>query len=209
MPSALRRSGLSRVSDSTVYAPIAAKCRDQSSTGPRPTVATICGTKSGALNIWPDMVAASPRNCTTSWRNGFSVDSPRPCMTSKLVDSSLLMNCASGVSPGRTLIAFCSIQAPLSPGLYALMRARSALERASQETASVTAAVRRLMWRVSAPKPPKDSGLWMPDASPTCRMRSQPGCNGELRNVGKKPNTRRCTSRSSSSTPWYSGISRQ
>ena len=35
-------------------------------------------------------------------------------------------------------------------------------------SASETAACRRCRCRVSAPKPPNDSGDWIPDASPTC-----------------------------------------
>lgn len=41
------------------------------------------------------------------------------------------MKFGAGAWPGRTLIARCSIHAPLKPGLYALMQQRESLSRAS------------------------------------------------------------------------------
>ena len=53
-------------------------------------------------------------------------------------------------------------------------------EEASEGTwrASRTEAVRRARWRVMAPKPPKDRGLWTPLASPIWSTLSEGGFKG-------------------------------
>lgn len=65
------------------------------------------------------------------------------------------------------------------------------LSNISACSASFTALVRRRRCRVSAPKPPNDSGLWIPDASPTCSTlrASQPG--GEQAGVRDKERRKR------------------
>ena len=50
-------------------------------------------------------------------RKGLRTGSPKPCIATKFCANRLLMNWGSGWCPGLTLIARCSIQAELSPGL--------------------------------------------------------------------------------------------
>jgi hypothetical protein len=49
--------------------------------------------------------------------------------------------------------------------------------------------------------PPKDSGDWMPLASPICMIRSKAGCSGLCLYVGKKPNNTLWKVMSSRATP--------
>ena len=106
-------------------------CKAHQNTGfGKPTCAT-----------WLASVAPSGPNCTTSckaesdviiqlvhsatlllipsrfltWRKGFSTASPRFCIAAKLLPRSVLMKAGAGCRPGRTLIARCSIHAPLRP----------------------------------------------------------------------------------------------
>ena len=98
-----------------------------------------------------------------------------------------------------------SIQAALSPGLYGLTAARAARSSASADSASATARAVRAPCLASAPRPPNESGLATPAASPTCRTRSQEGARGDARWDGNTPNRTRRTSTSSMDGPWYPG----
>lgn len=64
-------------------------------------------------------------------RKGLSTGSPKRCMAAKFLARRELMKSGCTACPGRTLIARCSIQAPDSPGLYALHAPSAPLSSAS------------------------------------------------------------------------------
>ena len=69
----------------------------------------------------------------------------------------------------------------LSAGWYWLSVARHSLSSASDNNASSIPSVSRPMCRRSAARPPKLSGLCIPDASPICVTRSHLAGSGESR----------------------------
>ena len=141
--------------------------------------------KSGLITSSPSasqdlvLLQPPPHTHTHTCKNGLITGSPSASMAWKLPAIMRLMRSAGGESPCRTDMAFCIIHAADRPGLYACTRPRLDRSRLPEPRASSTAETRRRRWRSRAPKPPNESGDWIPLASPTCStLRGKGGQGG-------------------------------
>ena len=182
---------------------IAAKWKNQSASGRGPRRIRISMATSGLVSISPPIVATRPSTRNVSCRKGSITASPRSSITSNVATSTFEMKSSDHApATGGGRIDAWKSHAARRLAWYGLISPSCSLVNASAASADSTAAVRRLMWRVIAPKPPKLSGDWRPPASPICITRSKVTGSGESLYETKRPKSTRRSSSSSRSTPW-------